>query len=277
MDNSSSISRRYSNTSERVERKSEEAVKKLLDAISLGPGLGTPRERPLSRMRSSSSASSRLSLSAQSHSSSSGWEAPLDDALAKARVTRQIVSFRVWDADAINAPGVQYKAVAVTSEMTAGDLITECISKCGSKVDPIDCELHFAVDYDDSVPKKKRTEPAKVLEADECPYLVAEWYTDLPRRFEIHPINTNPEKSQRKFYKYWNSPVRVLSVRRRSSTVKGLDKNKSRRSSRSGSSIFSRLSGSTSSSKTLAPSSQSTSALSKNCQSSNSTLVSTKT
>lgn len=59
--------------------------------------------------------------------------------------------------------------------MTARGLISECISKCGSGVDPTTCELHFAVDYDDSVPKKKRTEPAKVLEPDECPYLVAEW------------------------------------------------------------------------------------------------------
>lgn len=42
-------------------------------------------------------------------------------------------------------------------------------------VDPSTLELRFAVDYDDSVPKKKRTEPAKVLEKDECPYLVAEW------------------------------------------------------------------------------------------------------
>eukprot|EP00038_Savillea_parva_P008694 m.178601 g.178601 ORF g.178601 m.178601 type:complete len:252 (+) comp14578_c0_seq1:110-865(+) len=219
------------------DRKSEQAVRKLLDAISLSPGLGLSVE-PSRGLRSCKSSSSRMNTSmTSSRSSTAGWDVP-EEALAKARSTRQMVSFRIWDIGAINAPGVLYKAVAVTPSMTARDLIQECISKCGTGGNPAHCELRFAVDYDDTVPKKKRTEPAKVLDADECPYLVAEWYTDLPRRFEIHPVNAHPEKNKSKFYKYWNSPLPTSSRRRASVATT----HQHRRSSMFGSSSKSRRS-----------------------------------
>ena len=44
----------------------------------------------------------------------------------------------------------------------------------------------------------------QLVKHDERPSLVVEWYTDLPRRFEIHKASGNDDKMDRKWNEYWH-------------------------------------------------------------------------
>eukprot|EP00040_Diaphanoeca_grandis_P000002 m.14093 g.14093 ORF g.14093 m.14093 type:complete len:244 (-) comp10002_c0_seq1:522-1253(-) len=115
---------------------------------------------------------------------------------------------RIYDADAIRVPGVMYKTVGLSASMSSQDLIKEALGKFGSFVEPKLLELHFAADPE-RMPvqkKKKKAEPSKVVMDDECPMLVVEWYTDIPRRFEIHLKSADSEKLKKKWTSYWHSP-----------------------------------------------------------------------
>lgn len=120
-------------------------------------------------------------------------------------------SCRIYDMNAINAPGVIYKAIAVYPHMSARDLIVETLEKVGSSANPDRFELRFAPDLDTihaegGKKKKKNIEPSKLLQPNDCPTLVVEWYTDIPRRFEVHPRTSDPEKMEKRWAEYWHAP-----------------------------------------------------------------------
>jgi len=138
----------------------------------------------------------------------------------------QVKLCRIFDSDAIKVPGVMYKTVGIKPSMSSQAVITEALGKFGSFVDPKSLELRFAPDPDrmgvKKSKKKKQQEPSKVVADDECPLLVVEWYTDIPRRFEIHSKSNDGEKLIKKWTNYWHSPAKTSrgkSVRTKKSTM----------------------------------------------------------
>ena len=106
--------------------------------------------------------------------------------------------YRVFDCNAINAPGAMYKAVTCTVDTTAHELIQATLDRFGSSEDPSLFELRYAVEPDPSR-KKKTAEPPRVLKDADCPVMVAEWFTDMlvtgPERKEEETDSKNPPPS----------------------------------------------------------------------------------
>jgi len=115
--------------------------------------------------------------------------------------------YRVFDCNAINAPGAMYKAVTCTVDTTSQQLIQITLDRFGSSEDPGLFELRYAVEPDPAT-KKKAAEPPRVLKDADCPVMVAEWFTDRPRRFELYRKSDEKgmEKRAKKWTQYWSSP-----------------------------------------------------------------------
>eukprot|EP00039_Didymoeca_costata_P007974 m.106164 g.106164 ORF g.106164 m.106164 type:complete len:279 (+) comp13897_c0_seq6:22-858(+) len=126
-------------------------------------------------------------------------------------------SYKVFDMNTINAPGVMYKSVVITTDTSCTEMIEQVLERFGCTEPAEKFELHYAVEAPPGT-KKKKIEPARVLHPDDCPALVADWFTDKPRRFEVHRKEgrQETEKRNRKWSEYWSSPTAV----RRSLTVK---------------------------------------------------------
>eukprot|EP00041_Stephanoeca_diplocostata_P009178 m.139660 g.139660 ORF g.139660 m.139660 type:complete len:202 (+) comp17635_c0_seq1:176-781(+) len=193
----SNVNRRRSTDQER-----EELSQKLMDALKYSAKLPQQPEQIAPSPRKQS-----VILEPQSPSKSYGR-----------RENQDLISYRIFDVNAIKAPGVLYKSVIVHPDMDSLSLIREALDKFGSSADAREFSLHYAVDYPDDIPKKHRKDPPKVLDHEECPLLVAEWYTDLPRRFEIHRRASDEAKLQKKWSKYWHSPIKQMSIRRKRPT-----------------------------------------------------------
>lgn len=117
--------------------------------------------------------------------------------------------YRVFDCNAINAPGAMYKAVSCTPDTTSEEMIQNTLDRFGSVEEPSLFELRYAVEPDtSSASKKKVAEPPRVLHQHDCPVMVAEWFTDRPRRFELYRKSDEKglEKRSKKWTEYWSSP-----------------------------------------------------------------------
>lgn len=132
------------------------------------------------------------------------------------------VFYRVYDAGAIDGPGAQYKGVEVSRDMDARAMVRTALERFGAdEGQSAGFELRYAVVPGTPVKRDRRTgkkiglPPPKVLRPDDSPAAVVEWFTGLPRRFELHRKNTM-EVKVRTPGRQWKS---LLSKKKRSHVV----------------------------------------------------------
>eukprot|EP00056_Hartaetosiga_gracilis_P008253 m.117795 g.117795 ORF g.117795 m.117795 type:complete len:328 (-) comp12881_c0_seq4:2002-2985(-) len=107
-----------------------------------------------------------------------------------------VVMLRVFAEHAIYSPGVSYKSVPASQETTASEVIQMVLDKFGEMEPASRFELRYVRISSKTGKVKRRSSLMKIvkgssefsisLEDDICPVLFAEWYSDEPRRFELH-------------------------------------------------------------------------------------------
>lgn len=105
----------------------------------------------------------------------------------------EVKSLKVYAGKALVSPGSLYKAVLCEPEATAHAIIIKTLERYGETADPLLFELIYAVDKLDGKKSAKGHKP-HVLQPDECPGLVMDWFTEEHRRFELRRRDTTTEK-----------------------------------------------------------------------------------
>lgn len=129
----------------------------------------------------------------RSASASSALQPPKSTDPADAAVLVQVYALQ-----ALVSPCSLYKSVAATPQMSSQEVIRKVLERYGDTTDPRDFELKYAIaaDADKKKSPHKMTggRKAHVLADDESPVLVAEWFTETNRRFELHRKETKKPK-----------------------------------------------------------------------------------
>eukprot|EP00055_Hartaetosiga_balthica_P014153 m.76173 g.76173 ORF g.76173 m.76173 type:complete len:279 (-) comp8508_c0_seq1:47-883(-) len=128
------------------------------------------------------------------------------------------IMLRIFAEHAIYSPGVEYKTVPATNSTTALEVIQMVLNKFGEMEPASKFELKYVRINSKTGRVKRRNSLLKLvkgdsdfsihLEEDICPVLFAEWYSEEPRRFELHrkadafeeflPSSKGPSKGQRR-------------------------------------------------------------------------------